>query len=682
LDPISPRSERIRRLWITTDPEPDRPIELLRPGTDVLQAALRKRRVSDADGSFAWMVRATAALNPKPIEARAPVRVDVLLKAEDRRAVLALAKGPMRNYSAGEIARYCADLEERSERRGEGPLHRWTPAYIERIAGKELAALERPTDRYGDEPHFLFAVQLANYMMSLSVGTTEAKAIEGFMRNKRIGASNAWHTFEPSDVERLRRIYPFIPKWPDGTKSDACLSYSPGPAAPADSPALRELKARIKALAKIGLHDDNLLGYVRCRAEYDRMKDVKLVECTGIFADLIPRLDLMISIDGLRGKDVEIIAKHYSSDPLVADLVRRVFGAKIDIVDGDNAAVLDHSQRAVAGAIAAAKPGKTRVVAHIEGVKQFWSWFAEQQRKQPELSLVGVSHTTSDGRELLDSIGPPAGVVELMSLSEAKAKDERDRFKHTFSKLLDDVGYALNEPIYHRHYLVMGYGRIIGPAFVDALKSKGIEDFVIYDSDPERRRAARELGLKVVDDLSLEYLRSPFVVGCTGDRPLPAEELAKFRGTPTLLSLGSGRSEFDMEYLEQNAELRHQVGDLGHQPIVEYELENATFTAIADGYVANLAYAAPTIPFYSMTTPMLVWESIRQGLWHDERGRDGVHLLRAIDIDLDESGQRVIKLFPRDIEAMTEPAGEHKYFVHDWDRRAQHPFQFLVAEER
>ncbi len=629
------------------------------------------------DGSLAWMVEAVRALDP-PASAgpgTAP-RQGALQRATDRRRLLELARGPMASYSLTEIGRWLAAS-------GEEP--RFTPPYVRSLA-KTAGSLGRPVDRYGEEPHFLFAAHLAFYLLGVPNGTTEAEALDGFVRDPRIAALYLWPDFEPEDLERLRTIYPFIPRWPEGRKTEDCLSLSTRFPETVRGRLYSDLVREIRALAQIPMTDAVLEDLAAIRDERDLMRNARLVECTGIFADLVPRMELMLSADGLDGHDVHIVSKHYSTDPLVAQTVARVFGAKIEVVEGDEELVA-HTKAAIEHAT---EQGRDRapLVAHIEGIKSFWGWLAEHQRRHPEVRMVGVSHTTSDGRDLLASLEGTSGTaplpVELMSLSPAKAKDERNRFKHTFGRLLYDVGDALNDTIFNRHFLVLGYGSIIGPAMCDALDAADVRDVVVYDPNPERRAAAREAGFQVIDTLDSEYDRSPFIISCAGTQTLGPEQLDRFTGHPTLLSLGSGRYEFAMDHLEEQARspgvTRREIGLLGHQPIVEYTLPSGTtFTALADGYVANLAYPRPTIPAYSVTTPLLVWEAIRQGIHHLENGRMGTHMFRTIDIDVSDGGARWLTLYPREVETMSPEAVRKSFIVGTIDQATTHPYIFRMA---
>jgi S-adenosylhomocysteine hydrolase len=606
------------------------------------------------------------ARSPLPVgRGRRLAVVDLERSSSDANRLMEMAVA-LPSYSLVEMGRLL-----RAEEEQEGvsiDSYRLTDDYVKDLAGTRVAQLERAVDRRGDEPHFLFAAHFAHYLLGLPVGTSEADAIDGFMRDERCAVQYLWPDIELEDFERLRRIYPFIPRWPTGYKTAESLSFNTKNA----SDDYKQYIEEIRALEMIPMTDRTLETVSALRGERGQMKDVSLFECTGIFSDLVPRLELMIAVDELDGKRVDIVSKHYSTDERVASVVRRVFGAKIETFEGDRE-LLAASKERVAKMTEAAGPSDT-VAVHIEGIKSFWPWFADHKRAHPGVDMIAVSHTSSDGRDLLRNVeGDMPTVFELMCLSEAKIRDERARFKQTFQWLLHEVGDKSHDAIYDRHFLIMGYGNIVGPAMVDALQGKDVKDFVVYDIDPERRAAARAAGLTVIDTLDGEYDRSPFIISCAGDTTLDAEKLARFTGHPTLMSLGSGRYEFDMEYIERESAKTvglksRESGQLGHQPIVEYYLPNGThFTAIADGYVANLAYPRPNIPAYSVTTPLLVWESIRQAKYHldlAKRAPEGwkrmtPHLLRAVDIDVSNAGVRTIRLLPRGVESMDDSAVQH-----------------------
>jgi hypothetical protein len=546
-----------------------------------------------------------------------------------------LATGPLADYSAEEIRQLMGRPE-------------LTRDYVATHIAPRLGELDRTVDRLGDEPHFLIAVQLAHFMLSCKPGTTEYQALTAFVREKEL--IQIWPNLVPADLARLRRLYPFIPTWPNGVKSPTCMSLRTEiPSNDAATRVWRDIVRDIETLAKIPLTDIHLERVAIERAEQDRMKGAVLVEATGTFANIVPRLAVMTGVDGMRGRDIHLVAKHYSSAPVIADAIRRVFGAEVIVEKDDPLAVLRATCERVTRELGERQketPGAepARILLHVEGVKGFWPWLNEHAQAHPNIAAISVSHTSSDGRDFRKTIGDHCAFqMELMAFSPAKIRDERLRFEQSFTALVDALGKALpGMAVYNRPWVIMGYGSIIGPAMAAALKTLKVP-YAVCERDPDRRREAAEIdGHPTVDNLTGYYDQNPCIVDCAGAEVLGGKEMQKFTGNPLLMSLGSGRYGFDMEYLEAKSNERadtvngREVGRLGWLPIVSYAIEGergpATFMTVADGYVANLAFPEPHQSTYSMSTQLLAWEALRQGIYHYEQKHASVHVLRALDI--------------------------------------------------
>jgi len=598
-----------------------------------------------------WLAEAARALAPAPRAISAPVRVDGLQAAVDKRLFRDRMAGPMARYSVEEIRRTLVDDHPHL-----------TADYVASSLAPKLSSV-RPVDRYGAEPNLLLAAHIAHAMLGAPPGRTEAEVLQQVL-DRDIDLEWFWPGLGPSELDNLRRAYPFIPKWSAGTKSPSDLSLGATPdSGPATADALltEHFERSVSTLAGIPLVHKTLRDINTIRDEHDSLAGCRLVETAALVADRIPLLTEWLSTDGLRGSDISIIGKHYSADPTVVDVMRRVFGVNV-VIASDDETVLSETKKAVKQACEPTADGtRTPLLCHLEGVGA-WHWLADKKKSDPELPIAGVSHTTSDGRQLLgpDGAAMPFS-VEMMSTSKAKRKDERMRFRQTFLSLLMKVGEALDAPIFEKRFVVLGYGGIIGPSAAKALEGMGV-DFAVYDTDPKRREQAAADGIPVIDSLDGEMDRELFVLGCAGARTVTGDEIERMTKPSTFLSLGTGRREFDMARVvaratdDKGVVNRSVTGKVGHQPVCEYTMTKSsgakiTHTFLADGYVANLAFTKPTITNYGILTDALISEAVRQAKWRLDEGQSGAHALEAIQIDLSPKPKprRVITLLPRNM---------------------------------
>ncbi len=169
-----------------------------------------------------WIDRSDAALDPitarRPEPKRAAPSPSSAQKALEDFA--SLFSGPMYRYSVEEIRRALVSKH---------PF--LSKEYVAENIVPRLRLL-RDVDRYGPEPHFLFAVHLARFMLGASPGTTEDDVVRRFFADPNLRARFAWNgygapvedqPFTPADLERLREAYPFIPRWNGGTKPEGDL---------------------------------------------------------------------------------------------------------------------------------------------------------------------------------------------------------------------------------------------------------------------------------------------------------------------------------------------------------------------------------------------------------------------------------------------------------------------------
>lgn len=525
-------------------------------------------------------------------------------------------------------------------------------------------------ERWGEEKNFHLATHLANFMLGLPAGTDEASAVAQFKADIRESVREYAPSFNEDDLRRLQLLYPFVPRWENGVKSEADFSLAwtsqPDSLDFSSWAVFQAVRDQLAAAASIPLVDPLLRAVSWLRAPPPLMRHATLNEVTGVFSDSIPRMYEHLRVDGLSGARVNICGKHYSAAPMAVDLLRRVFGAHVDVVKGDAevaAWVVDSAKKAVAEA-------KGPIIEHIEGVLGVSEQIAKLQAQHPDVPIIQISHTTSDSRDMVKNVGEKAPhLVQLMGLSQSKEVDENERFRLTFTALIIDLTKALGAPLFEYAFAVMGYGKIIGPAAAAALDGLSIQNRLVVDPSEERRMLAKARRQPAAPTLAPLAGQAVVVMSGAGGRTVGREELAHFagRGKPVVLvSLGSGRGEFDMEWIEEQARLASSatqgsplpapriIGSLGREPIWEYNIrvdgKRLQLIIPANGYVANLAQLHPTPAPYAATTPLLILEAMRQGVFRrcvlDERGLKELDSL-AVHIHRNSKGtqQRHITLY-------------------------------------
>jgi S-adenosylhomocysteine hydrolase len=598
-------------------------------------------------GGLPSIIRAAQALSPCATAPDGGASVSRRIQNEDRQLFTKLMRKDMAGYSIEEIRRFLeVDRPHLSE------------AYVRDVLAPKLD-LDRPIDRFGAEPRFLVAAKLAHHMLGAPVGQTEAQALASFIERDPM-LRVVWPELSIADLPRLRAIYPFLPSWESGKKSPKDLSLEK----PYDNDTPLEVRVWLQtvldgldALAQIPLASPVIEKVNELRGERGGLAGTRILDISHALADKIPMLQSLIAYDGVAGADIRFLCKHYAADDRVMDVMRRVFGVRIERADDDQS-ISGLTREAVLEAV----DGDDRpLLIHMGGVHE-WRFIDEVAKAHPEVPIAGVSHTTSDAKDVLE--GPDVSIpLEMMSLGPAKQNDERDRFRHSLRALIDRLGHALDEAIYQRRFLLEGYGRIMGPAMAEALAGMGV-DFAVNDPAPDRDLAARERGLETVPGIDSEAGRKLIVIGASNGSAMSPEEIEKIEKPAIFIQVQTGREAFPMEWVEEKSKgpdgvpRRQVIGWLGHQPIVEYTLtldaREVKHTFVSDGYVANLAFPRPAITEYSIFTNVLILESLRQSKWRldnmdrgtfEERGR---HLLETIGIDMTpEKPRRLVTLFDR-----------------------------------
>ena len=90
----------------------------------------------------------------------------------------------------------------------------------------------------------------------------------------------------PSAIERLRQS---LVKRSPGQSSNSALPPRP------PAPSILDVVDEIRALAQIPMADSTLEYIAAIRDERNLMKGVQLVECTGVFSDLVPGSALLVT---------------------------------------------------------------------------------------------------------------------------------------------------------------------------------------------------------------------------------------------------------------------------------------------------------------------------------------------------------------------------------------------------
>jgi hypothetical protein len=595
-----------------------------------------------------WLSRSLAALEPyDPRIVRFPGEDRVPSPAEAGRALAAFrslfAEGEGR-YTFEEMRRLLLE---------DFPF--LTPAHVERTVRPQFDLESWSVRNWGPERSFLLACHGAHFLLGQKPGATEAQAWGEFQRS-------AAEPLTLDDLRALQVIYPFVPRWEGGVKTDQDWSLDTE-LPPSSDPEKRDarhhwaaVKLALEQYASIHRVEPLLRSASRMRELRGLLGgDTRFIEVTGVFADGIPRLNEMWTQDGLAGDRALILGKNYSAAHWAVDVVRRVFGATVQVHPGNEAI----EQAAVAELRAAVDSGAKNIVVHLEGILGVWKEVDRLARAHPEVRIACVSHTTSDARDLLKTVGEDTSLlVVTMGLSSAKIEDELERFRATFTQMLLELSGDLRMPLQNFRHVVLGYGSIIGPAAVQAVvnSNAGRGNLRVFDRDPAQRERAEADGFRTVGAVREAAGQATVVLSCAGETTMREAEFKAFarKGEPgqlVLVSLGSGRREFDMPWLEKAAWDSHRrwpdvvdapriVGRHNAQPVVRYALrfeEHGTVKdllvyAVADGYVGNLAKLHPTPAPYAVTTPLLITESIREAVVRLRmRGQRGIQALTSVE---------------------------------------------------
>ncbi len=672
--------------------------------------ALKVRTLDAADADVPAPAEAARALSrfPSSVGPMADVRFNLGGElAEDVLLFQHWMGSVLPDYSVEEIRRVLA-------------LHQphLTEEYVSSKVLRELRQ-DRPVDAWGAEPHFHLSAHLAHFMLGAGEHTLEQEAMDRFLRDSRTGALHAFPNLKREDLKSLRQMYPFIPRWPGGgfteavggTKSNLDLQLEPREFSTAAyaAPIWSELLSALSELASIPLTDRLLDEVADLRRhfgdEQGLLKKYLLNQTIGNFANTVGQVHALVAVEGIPGSHLSHSGKHYSSDSRAVDLISRVYGVKLT-VSSDDAGVLAATQQATLagyegalqaqasqsspedveaakqvlesylgraleptpqGTPGATRPLELRVASHVEGVKGYWAWRGQLDQVLPSRS-VNISHTSSDYEDLMAQCPDIDALVMAMARSQAKEADEPMRFRVTLTAYVLDALRALGEPLLERRFVVLGFGKLMGPSMVDAIQSLGLSNFAVLDTNPEVRATAERAGLPTLADLASEKGRALVLVSTAGRQTLGSEQLSPLAGEGNppvyLLSLGSGRREFDMTWVEENSRFKRTLTHVGRGPVVEYQLEldgkPLCLRVFADGFPANLTYLHPTATPYASTTSLEGLEALKQGAYLEKQGVRGGAALTSLEI------RRTPETTPRRV-----------IILRGWDGVAEEPLQGL-----
>jgi hypothetical protein len=509
-------------------------------------------------------------------------------------------------------------------------------SYVNEILRPQLE-LDRPVDRLGEEPNFLFAAHLAAHLMR-STGDLEAR-LKSF-------DSPAVHEFwgrelELEDFRLLQKAYPFLAE-------DVSLD---------DLPA--DLKSHFESLAAIPFESEMIASWRAGAKGKPVLEGGRLVTVDHALADKLAFYRHLIVHEGARGEDIHVLWKNYSADPLVVSLADRCLGLSAEVASGDT----DLESRTKVVTEALASDGSDQpILVHLQGVKA-WGWLDALAAKHPKVVIDGVSHTTSDADEIRD------GKVELshvsasvMADSEAKIRYERFMFGASFERVLERLPdtFNLDLPGLDDRHLVLfgGAGKIIGSGVADALlrmkessaDGQGLfEKVTLIDpafSEPafaERKKELETAGFSVVAGKELpDELRSDrlFVVNATAFDVLSSSDYSKLEAPDLVfMNLGTGQKGASMGEVSAKASARRQIGPKGHQPSVAYDLDSLRLYALGDGYPYNLTERHPNPSTYSDFNNLLIILGLHHAKEKRESGKLGAEVLDLANVSFtfDES---------------------------------------------
>lgn len=540
-----------------------------------------------------------------------------------------------------------------------------THRYVTEVLRPKLADVTvRTVDRMGDEPLLLLAADAARAMHAADVGTTEAdiwKCIFTVRPNLK------WQFGETpptqKDFAALQAAYPFVPRWPGGTKTAASEGVP------------HEVTQRLDELCAIDrevtLFATNFGdGPPLCEGGRHFLSvDHPLADKLALYTHMILR-------EGARGSDIGVVWKPYPASPLVPEVMERCLGVRGEVAANEDD-IARRFEKLVRARVPDMSPGE--VFLHV-GIAR-WDWLVEVAAGAPHLAFCVAAHTTADV-EPVRGAGLEPLAVTAMADGDAKIRYERMLFASSFERMLGtlDVDVPRAEPpLSARHVVVHGgLGRIIGLGFLDAVayvreaarayqRPEPFPHITVVDpaaADPARAdevEALRRAGITVVASTKppAELLRGAplLVVNATPhDVWGPAELGAVGADDVAVMNLGSGTRGFSKDWVVSRASAPEDLGGTGEPRSVRYTVARPgqaplTVTALADFFPYNLSVTSPNGQEYSAFNGLLIVESLRLARENHAVGKLGLQPLSTVRVSSSAQGRPIVALLAPDVSA-------------------------------
>ncbi|MBK8010623.1 MAG: hypothetical protein IPK13_04695 [Deltaproteobacteria bacterium] len=343
----------------------------------------------------------------------------------------------------------------------------------------------------GEEPHLIPAILCAHEMLGSSPGTTYEDIVERL--NARPEFAALWPEcpgFTTTDLECLQRMYDLVPRWPEGTKTEA----DPGRTNTGNLPTILDKLGRLTPTAK--LYDQaSPIG------QEPAFENAVVVGNFIPLFDVIPLFDAMIK-RGAKGPDIVACWLDSPSGELVRSIAHRTLGIQ-GVASASPEELASNTEDALVQGFERAKREGKNLVVHLIGVNLWHK--VEALASSPEfadVTVLAVSHTTSDANELRAASEEPASekqpsarrpvtkqlppnvFLTVMADSPSKIEFEAKEFVPSFLAMLGQIRSRIDKPINTGDFWVVGAaGAIVGKAATSA--SSAFSGGNVYVTDPQ-----------------------------------------------------------------------------------------------------------------------------------------------------------------------------------------------------
>ncbi|MFC1611761.1 hypothetical protein ACFL6C_12435, partial [Myxococcota bacterium] len=382
-------------------------------------------------------------------------------------------------------------------------------------------------------------------------------------------------------------------------------------------------------------------------------------------------------------RDVHIVWKNYSADPLVRSLFDRCFGIRGTVAKDDQD--LETTSKMMLSGLVGGEDHRSLQV-HVEGVK-IWKWLDNLAGKHQKVQINGVSHTTSDADEIRRLRQELSNVsVSVMADSPAKRRYERFMFTSSFERMLEKLPRDFDASIpdlADRHVVVYGgAGGIVGHSILDAIMRLRTADLSsghelryprVTTIDPraddpdfrQRRRELKAAGINVVAGkeapADVYQDKKLVVVNATANDVWLESDYAKLQTNDlVVMNLGTGQKGFSMSAVAAQSNAVSQLGPDGHEPSRSYSMtvegsdgrmKPLTVHALGNGYPYNLTTRIPNPTTYSNFNNLLILEGLHESRWAQDQNRAGARVLSSVRVSFtsDDPPRPVVFLVDPDV---------------------------------